>query len=130
MSWMKILADLAVKGGKYIVQHPGIVAEVANAGKKIVEGTVEAKEKKLLAQSEAEYYAQLSEENNQLREKVIEIESKLLAVTEYYDNEIEGLEKKNEELVAYQNKLKKKFVLVSILEGIGIAVAILLAILI
>ena len=129
MSWVKILADLAVKGGKYIVKHPGIVAEVADAGKKLMEGAALAKEKKLLAQSEAEYYAQLEEENNYLRDKIIEIESKLLAVSEYYDGELESLEKKNEELLANQNKLQKMFVWVSISEGVAILAAILLAIL-
>ena len=129
MTWVKILAGLAKKGGQYIVQHPGIVAQVADAGKKIIDGAAEAKQRKLQAQNEAEYYAQLAEENNYLRDKVTEIESKLLAVSEYYDSELESLGKKNEELLASYNKLKQYFVLASILAGVGIIAAILLAIL-
>lgn len=47
---------------------------------------------------------------------------------ECYDNKIEDLEKKNEELLAYQKKAKRNFILASILEGLGIITAIALAI--
>ena len=129
MSWLNVLGNLAAKGGAYIIENFDKIAVVADASKKIIDGAAEAKQRKLLAQSEAEYYAQLAEENNYLRDKVTEIESKLLAVSEYYDNELENLGKKNEELLASHNKLKKYFIVASILAGVGIIAAILLVVL-
>jgi hypothetical protein len=75
--------------------------------------------------------------------KGAEIEAKLIELAESYDNELESLKEKDDqivadidsikdELTAYKeenNVFKKKMMLVAILEGIGIIVAILLAIL-
>ena len=74
--------------------------------------------------------------------KGAEFEAKLIELAESYDNELDSLKEKDEEIVADIARIKqelkeykkeniafrKKIMLISILEGVGIIVAILLAI--
>ena len=146
MNLVKGAGVMLLKGGKYIIRHPEQVEGVIAAAGRIVHTVMELKEIFLNSHSKAEYYVQLEEANNNLHDKVTEIETKVYELAEYYDNEFVALEKKNEALTAEINSLKselqaykaenslykKKFqqalMLAGILMGVGIIVAIVLAI--
>ena len=146
MNLVKVAGDIIVKGGKYIIRHPEKVEQVIASAGRIVHTAMELKEKFLNSQSKAEYYVQLEEANNILHDKLMDVETKVYELAEYYDNEFVTLEKKNDELVAeikslkeelqaykeensnYKKKVKKTFMLAGTLLCIGIIVAILLAI--
>lgn len=146
MNFVKGAGDMLLKGGKYIIKHPDEVENVIVAAGRIVHTIMEIKEMIINPQGKAEYYAQLEEANNVLHDKVVEIESKVYELAEYYDNEFVALEKKNDELVSeinslkdelqayktensdYKNKIQKNLWLAGILMGVGIIAAIVLAI--
>ena len=146
MSLVKIAGDMILKGGKYIIRHPEKVEKAVFAAGRIVHTVMELKEKLLNPQTKAEYFIQLEEANNTLHDQVIEIESKVYELAEYYDKELVALEKKNEELVSevdtlknelqaykeennvYKKKIQKILLLAGVLMSIGIISAIILAI--
>ena len=146
MSKTKGVGDMLLKGGKYIIKNPEKVEQVVVAVGRIVHTVMEIKEMFLNPQTKAEYYIQLEEAHNALHDQVMGIESKVYELAEYYDNELIALEKKNEDLVAevdtlkkelqaykeennvYKKKIQKILLLAGVLMSIGIISAIILAI--
>lgn len=148
MAEKNIAVELIKKGGKYVLEHPEKIAKFAMIAGQIFEKIAELREKYGNASAKAERYTQLIEENNIIQEKIIELESKVYELAEYYDNELVVLEKKNNELIAevdtlkkeleaykeennvYKKKIQKILMFAGVLIGVGIIVAIILAIVI
>lgn len=148
MSNGKKVGDLIVRGGKYIIEHHEEVESVVTAATRIVHTVMELKEKLLNPQTKAEYFIQLEEANNILHDKIMEMESKIYQLAEYYDNEFVALEKKNESLTAeieslkleleahktetsvYKKKIQKILLLTGILMSVSVIVALVLAVVI
>ncbi|MBR5143439.1 MAG: hypothetical protein IKW53_00150 [Clostridia bacterium] len=145
MNLVKGAGGLLLMGGKYIIRHPEKVEQVVAAAGRIVHTVMEIKEKIFNSSNNAEYFAQLEEANNILHDKIMEMESKVYQLAEYYDNEFLALEKKNEALVAeldalkkelqdykaesdnYKKKMQNTRIVAGALIGVGIITAIVLA---
>lgn len=121
MAFLAPLFKALAQGGKWAFKHPKQIANVVDVGIKIRNGISDAKGK------EAEYKSATTIE--EVEKKYDEL---LINMTEDFEAAINVLQQQlaqsREETIAYQKKCRLRFFLMSMLGGIGIVVAILLAI--
>ena len=108
MAWLKVIGKYLRKAGKYVVKHPEQAVGVFYAGKEICDNVFKGRGK-----------------NRQVSE---ELDPQIEELLNHIDNLERDFESYKRENIAYQNKLKKTFLWVSVLEGIAVIIAIVLAI--
>ena len=146
------------KGGKWALEHSGAIANIAQTGASVFGDLSENEAKKRQAQAEQEYYYMLEEENSNLKNVLQEINEGVSELQNAFETTIDGIEKKygdlsaelktlkqehtetidslqnqltlyKEQNTALQNKMQKQLIMMSVIGGIGIVIAVLLAVL-
>ena len=157
-SVVKTVGKVIGKGGKWAWEHADQISDAVDTGNKIHSGISDIRERRKNAKDEREYYHLLESENEAMHEVLKEIQEGISELEEVFESSIKNVEKKyddtyteveelkldltkevtklqtqldqyNHENIAYQQKLHKKLELTNILAGIGIAIAIVIAIL-
>ena len=154
--WSTIGKGIA-KGAKFAFEHRKEIEEATTTVKDTASFVSEMSQRKKDSKSEKEYYAILEEENEKLRSAIPEISQGIAALEELYEGKIQELEEKadvtateiaslkesteeslrtlkkdlDKAVLAQANYRKideRKFLGLAICSGIGIVIAVLLAI--